>query len=321
MTTRSLFINEADQLRAGWRIAIYLCILVLIILPGLVIASTIANIAGQDNMWTVIASTLLMALAGAAACYLALRFIDKRPFSSMGLSPHPRALRELFWGLLMGFLMLTGATLTMWMLDMVTLESLSEVPEYYLVGFAANLTLYIIVGFNEEIWFRGYFYQTLSEGTSYLIAMILISLLFGVAHMGNPNAGDHPFGIVNIVLAGLLLSYAYVQTRSLWFPIGIHISWNFTQGYIWGLPVSGTSVFKPLVKATSHGPDWITGGTFGPEGGILCTIACMIALFVMWKFIRPTDEMIRSVEDARAIRPYRKMELQEHGIEPDSTSV
>jgi hypothetical protein len=251
---------------------------------------------------TVVVSTLV-SLAAAAVVF---RFIDKRRFSSLGLTLGSRSLVELGWGLLVGFLMLTAAVGGMWAMGYEDIR-MGDGSDHRLEGLLMNLILFVGVGFHEEVLFRGYLFQSLTEGIGKLPAVVLFSGLFGVVHMGNPNVS--PFGIANIVLAGVLLSLAYLRTRSLWLPIGIHIAWNFTQGYIWGLPVSGTTVARPLSISQETGPDWITGGTFGPEGGAMCTLVCLAACWIVWRFFRPSETMNRIVEEALKSEPFKPAEV------------
>lgn len=143
----------------------------------------------------------------------------------------------------------------------------------------------------------------MTEGTGKVVATVVFSLLFGLAHAWNPNVSV--FGLINVMLAGVLLSIAYLQTRALWLPIGIHIGWNFTQGYIWGLPVSGTTQIDPLTISQETGPDLLTGGTFGPEGGAACTIICLLACLAVWKIYQPAAESLAIIDEAQSTGPFR----------------
>jgi hypothetical protein len=130
--------------------------------------------------------------------------------------------------------------------------------------------------------FRGYIFQTLVEGTNRIIAIAIFSVFFGLVHLGNPNISV--FSVFNIILAGIFLSLAYLRTGTLWLCTALHLGWNFFQGSVYSLPVSG------LVKSNisiSHvaltGPEWLTGGAFGPEGGFVTTVVLIIGSIVVWK--------------------------------------
>jgi membrane protease YdiL (CAAX protease family) len=134
------------------------------------------------------------------------------------------------------------------------------------VGLAA--LQFLVAAFLEEIAFRGYMYQVLMQGITVIPATLVLALGFALAHGGNPNVTI--FALVNIGLASVWLSLAYLRTRSLWLPTALHFSWNFSQTTIFGFPTSGIRpVGSTLTLLDQSGPDWLTGGAFGPEGGLL----------------------------------------------------
>ena len=109
-------------------------------------------------------------------------------------------------------------------------------------------------------------------------------------------AGLFSIGAIPLSLAGVWLAIAYLRTRSLWFPLGLHWAWNWTQASVFGLPVSGIVRLAPapLLHAMNKGPDWLTGGAYGIEGGAACTVALLISTFVVWrtKLISSADATI-----------------------------
>jgi membrane protease YdiL (CAAX protease family) len=117
---------------------------------------------------------------------------------------------------------------------------------------------------------------------TFLPAALLSSAFFAAAHLGNPSVTV--FSLINVALAGVLFAFAYMKTRSLWLPFGIHYAWNFSQSTLYGLPTSGLlTPEKTLILASQEGPDWILGGSFGPEGGILATAALVIGIWYVLK--------------------------------------
>ena len=118
--------------------------------------------------------------------------------------------------------------------------------------------------------------------------MLLSSLAFGAAHLSNPNGSFLSFA--DTVLAGVWLSCAYLKTRSLWLPTSLHMAWNLSQGFIYGFPVSGIEFPHSLLQITSDGRTWITGGSYGPEGGAL-TICVLIpaTIYILYSMsVRPS---------------------------------
>ena len=149
----------------------------------------------------------------------------------------------------------------------------------YVLGF---VTLALISGVCEEVIFRGGIYRIMEDMFGSGIALGFSGLLFGLVHLGNPGATM--FAAVAIAIeAGILLGAAYAATRSLWFPIGIHIGWNFAEGGIFGASVSGLPGGHGLLNFPLHGPDWLTGGAFGPEASVIPMVICTLAgiYFVM----------------------------------------
>jgi hypothetical protein len=152
----------------------------------------------------------------------------------------------------------------------------------------------------EELLFRGYAFQSLIQGLTFLPATLMMAVVFGLAHLQNPHVTA--FSLSNVVLAGILFSFAYMKTRSLWLPFGIHFAWNFSQTTLFGLPTSGMlDDSHALFNAAQSGPAWIGGGEFGPEGGGLATIALLICLWYILKagFLKPPEGIVTldSIED------------------------
>jgi len=138
--------------------------------------------------------------------------------------------------------------------------------------------------FLEELSFRGYPFQRLVEAIRPIGAIIVLSILFGAVHLQNPNAsGIRSLGFFNTILVGVLFAYAYLRTRTLWLPIGMHFSWNFFLGVVYGLPVSGLRDFSIVVRSTAHGSHILTGGAYGLEASLPGTLVLLLGfLLVAW---------------------------------------
>ncbi|HEY4643815.1 MAG TPA: type II CAAX endopeptidase family protein, partial [Bacteroidota bacterium] len=267
-----VFFNEFDNLRAGWRIAIFL--VVVSILYSLL--SLLLQNLGDFSQLEVVA---LYYGCVALGTFAILHFIDKRPFRAVGLSIHQRTLVEVVQGASLGFLLVSAVFAVQYLLGFVeiTATNVSLNSGAQLIG--ASLLFFSVAAFGEEMMFRGYVFQTLIEGTSPRTAIIVMSIFFAGAHVTNPNVGSLSLAssilaALNVILAGVWFSLAYLKTKSLWFPAALHISWNFSEGFLYSFPVSGfTYGDRTLFSLTRTGPSWLTGGPFGPEGGILVTIA------------------------------------------------
>lgn len=153
---------------------------------------------------------------------------------------------------------------------------------YRVAGFLPNWAhvLYLLGGFFfvalvEETAMRGVLFRMTEDALGSWIALVINSLVFGLLHLGNPNATVIAT-LAIAVEAGLLLTAAFMLTRSLWLAIGLHWGWNFVQGPLLGAPVSGGKGWS-LVNATFTGPAWATGGAFGPEAGLICLVIATAA--------------------------------------------
>jgi hypothetical protein len=137
---------------------------------------------------------------------------------------------------------------------------------------APLLVLGLVPGITEEIIARGILFRVVEDGLGSWAALAISALLFGFGHAANPNATLWS-SVAIAIEAGILLGMAYAWTRSLWFVIGLHAAWNFTQGAILGIPVSGIDV-KGLVDSQERGNAWISGGAFGAEGSLVTVVLC-----------------------------------------------
>jgi len=137
---------------------------------------------------------------------------------------------------------------------------------------ASGLLLHVLVGVFEETLFRGILFRFLEEGFGSWIALTVTALFFGFSHLSNPHATV--WGAIAIALeAGVSIGAVYMATRSLWFAMGLHTAWNFLQGTVFGVAVSGNgaptdSLFQPLIQ----GNQWLTGGAFGIEASVITVV-------------------------------------------------
>ncbi|HYJ45179.1 MAG TPA: CPBP family intramembrane glutamic endopeptidase, partial [Pyrinomonadaceae bacterium] len=160
----------------------------------------------------------------------------------------------------------------------------------------ASVPVFILAAAAEEAIFRGYPLQTMARSGLAWVAIIITSVIFSSGHLDNPNVVPG-FTFINTAIAGVWLALAYLKTRNLWFPLGIHWAWNWTMAAVLGLPVSGITRITPdpLMRASDLGPAWITGGTYGIEGGAACTLALLISTVFIWRtrLVSPDAEMLR----------------------------
>lgn len=213
--------------------------------------------------------------------YVCGRFLDRRPFSSFGL----KLTREWWLDCLFGFAL--GGVLMGGVFAAELAAGWSTVTGTFEGGWGSPFLLlappvvFVCAGFWEELLYRGYALKNLSEGLNarplrargaVLLSWFLVSVAFGVGHLGNPGADA--LAVANIVAAGLMLGLPYVLTGDLAVPIGLHVGWNLFQNAVFGMPVSGIEPAGATVFSVDRtGPALATGGSFGPEGGMLGLLA------------------------------------------------
>jgi len=152
---------------------------------------------------------------------------------------------------------------------------------HILVRAGAVLFVLLVGALAEEMIFRGYPFQHLVEGIGAAGAIAVFAILFGAVHLANPGASL--WGLINTILIGVLLSIAYLRTRALWLPWGIHLGWNLTLGFLLGMPVSGLRIFNVVVRADVSGPKWATGGSYGVEASVTGAVIALVGTLIIWK--------------------------------------
>jgi membrane protease YdiL (CAAX protease family) len=285
MKPLSLFINpDSRVLRGGWRLAIFIA---LITLPG-AIGSLIVNSGTGSipqppsvNAGTIIFYFIMIGWT-IFVSWLCLRLIEQLPLGALGCFPHRNWGSHLLLGIVISGLMISSVVLIEGIGGMRL--GLNSMLSWSAMGneIAASLILFILAAAFEELQFRGYPLQTLLRSLPTLVPVVLFATLFGLAHLANPN--HTKLATINTALAGIWLGVAYLKTRSLWFPTALHFSWNWTMGAIYGLPVSGLRLpSQSLLVASDSGPEWLTGGSYGPEGGLAASIVLIIATLFIWQ--------------------------------------
>jgi hypothetical protein len=162
-------------------------------------------------------------------------------------------------GFSFGTLSLAGTTLTKFAL-------------LWAVGFA-------MVGIFEEFLFRGYAQFTLGNGIGFWPSAVVLSVLFGAVHLGNPGEGW--VGALSVMLFGIFASFSLVRTGNLWFAIGFHAATDYAETFIYSVPDSGMLANVHLLNSNLHGPRWLTGGTIGPEGSVIDFALLLAGFFVV----------------------------------------
>ena len=284
---KKIFKNRFGHVRAGWRMLIYVILSIALIMPTMKFLMTMNPEQTIISRWKLIGDLIMITITCLTA-YIVLRWVDKRPFGLLGISFTPGWFRELKIGLIMGFGIMTLLFLIFWITG-INEVSVGAMNFDVLKSLLGMMVLFFFAAIIEEIITRGYLLQSLAEGSRQWIAMGVFSSLFTLAHVVNPNWSLA--GAINIFLAGILFSVAYFKTRSLWIPNGLHMAWNWTQGSLWGMNVSGFVIPDTFMVSKPVGPEWLSGGEFGAEGSYIAVIALSALIWYIWQaeWIKPTE--------------------------------
>ncbi|HKE58545.1 MAG TPA: type II CAAX endopeptidase family protein [Pyrinomonadaceae bacterium] len=312
MDLRTPFINEFGRLRSGWRLIIYVVLFVTLNF----LAATVVRIAyaiAFNRLPTIPHAEYLsdftfrcvLLVLALISGYVCTRFLEGLPWRSLGLTLHRGWFRDLLVGSIIGILTLAVA---------VAIGAAAGSLSFTLISSAllpaagktlvTSAILFVVAALAEEAAFRGYPLQTMARAKLAWLGLLLTSLPFAAAHLTNPNVVPTAT-FANTALAGIWLGVAYLRTRSLWFPLGVHWSWNWALGSVCGLPVSGITLFShTLFTGKDLGPAWLTGGSYGIEGGVACTIALILSTVFIWRtrWLSATPELLQLTSEENPVR-------------------
>ena len=234
-----------------------------------------------------LALTVIVALpAVTLSVWIARRGLDRRSFTSLGLSLKTPAARDMLVGFLIPAPLFALIFIIQWGLGWLTIEGWGWAAGSFtltMLGVLLGLVGFFAVGFYEELLFRGYYLQNLRDGTGLSIALFLSSAIFALAHLGNFSSSIA--SSIGIFAAAFFLAYGWIRTGALWLPIGLHIGWNFFQGPIFGFAVSGTPTPSIVVQSV-EGPELLTGGGFGPVAGLIVLPLMALGSLFIWLYTR-----------------------------------
>jgi|SRR5579863_5069163 len=269
-----------NGIRAGWRVLIFLAIVVALI--ALVNSSIflVRYLLGHRGpvrlaLSSSLTPTSVLLSDGAIFVFTALAAlimarIEHRKWGEYGL-PAKSAFGGDFWtGVVIGFSAISATLLAIFSLHGFHLTGLAVHGTTILTATATWAGAFIVVGLGEEFAFRGYLQYTLTTGMGYWPSAILLSALFGLAHAFNP--GENKPGLLSVVCFGLLFCLFLRRTGNLWWAVGFHTGWDWGQTFFYGVADSGFVPYHNLFNSVFNGPAWLTGGSVGPEASIFTPI-------------------------------------------------
>ena len=303
-----IFKNKYGEIRSGWALAIvlasyYLLQIIVGILVGVaglavfLISGAGAGEAGDtlrgyedfmSSVWMGNAMYYAVTSLTIVLVLLLFRLLYKRGPARMGLH-RENWLSQLLVGCLFGIVSISVVVVLMLLTrtaSIMAVDPARAMDPGFIAGICGGLVLFILVGFEEEILVRGYMMTAMKTTRIKWLILLLPALIFALMHGMNANVSL--IGLGNILFVGILLACMFMRTGRLWVPIGFHITWNFFQGNVFGIAVSGMET-PAFLQTVFTGPDWVTGGAFGAEGGILCTVVILVSL-VGVRFLRKRPE-------------------------------
>jgi len=276
-----------DGLRPGWGFAIYVA--TFYILQKVVVDLAWARDLGARGLWSMMleeTGDLLVAVIPAVI----LSRVERRPWSAYGLRLD-KAFGQLFWiGTVWGFAGISLLMFALYGLHAFTFGSIA-LHGAHLVRFAAFwAALFLLVGLFEEFLLRGYTQFTLTRGIGFWPAAIVLSSMFGLIHL--KNDGEQWRGLLAAAFIGLFFCLTLRRTGNLWFAVGFHAAWDWGETFFYSVPDSGMVAPGHLLRSSLYGPDWVSGGSVGPEGSVLC----LVVVALLWiEFSRMHPEVKFSI--------------------------
>ena len=334
---RFIFMNDESELRSGWRVLAFFFFFFVSasLLTGLTRAfatlfpslrflksepSDSAALTGAALIYLFVINliNLTSAMIASAVC---ARLLERRSLGSVGFKRHRLWFRDFSLGSALGAASLAIAVGIATIVKATSFNVQTSSLAQLVSGFLIVLFFFLIAGAAEELIFRGFPFQALVHNLGGVPALAITALIFGLAHLANPGASA--FSTINTMLAGVWLGLAYLMTRSLWLTTALHYSWNFAMVFIFGLPVSGFTMLTQFgwLRGSEGSPTWVSGGSYGPEGGIAATVALILSTLTIWKsgMFTTSEEMLAAIKHRKPEPPFVRV-TPEHPERSNSES-
>jgi uncharacterized protein len=288
----SLGHDSQGRLRPGWRFLLGVVVAEVAKFIAIGVAGPLSHGSARLLEALYRPLTMVLLLGGYALLLMSADQVHERWPAAMGLGRFPGWIRQARLGMALGAALIVAAVA--WIVIFGELATVRLSLNYHTLALAL-LELFVLAtaAMGEELMFRGYPFQRLVETTGPVFAVILMSLLFGFVHRGNPHASK--LALFNTCAIGALLCVARLRTGALWMPWGIHFAWNTALGLVFGLPVSGMTDFAVIVRTRATGPPWVTGGAYGIEGSVVGTIVILLGFIPVILLTRGRTSAVEQV--------------------------
>jgi uncharacterized protein len=277
---RILFLGP-DGLRAGWGLAFYL--LMFFLLQRVAVDLAWMRDLGESGLWNMMLEEFGNLISAVIPAVI-LAWIEKRPFNFYGL-PGKQAFGRNFWiGIFWGCAGISALMLSLYGIHVFRFGHVL-LHGVRLARFAVFwVAMFLLVGFFEEFWLRGYTQFTLARGIGFWPAALALSCAFGLIHLR--NGGEQWRGLLAAAAIGFFLCLTLRRTGTLWFAVGFHAAWDWGETFFYSVPDSGNIWPGHLFSSSLRGADWLGGGTVGPEGSVVCLIV-ILALWIAFDRLYP----------------------------------
>jgi membrane protease YdiL (CAAX protease family) len=284
---KNIFVGSKG-LRAGWGVSTFLMVFSAVAFGLVMVLHLFLHKKPDTDTLTPISTMIIEGIQAAVVLVATLitAALERRSLVALGFGLK-NAVPRLVQGLLVGVVAMVGLIGLLYVCGAIKIGSLAlhgaDVWRYgaeWGVGF-------LLVGVSEELMFRGYLQQTLARGLNYRWAALIMGVLFLGAHV--PNTGESPVGLAIVFAAGLVLSYSVWRTGAMWWGIGFHGAWDWMQSFTFGVADSGHPAMDALMISKAAGPDWLSGGSTGPEGSVLCLGVLIVVALIIHVTVRKPD--------------------------------
>ena len=268
-----------------WRIVAFyaICIVTLVVLQSLAEAMAGPRNGSPQNVlvqWMSLGSVI-------AATWIMLRGVDKLPWREVALDRAAASPPVLIKGAALGGLTIGAASLLLLSTHMLRIDATAPGSWWWEAGHSTILLL--PAAFFEELFIRGYVFALVRRSAGWKTALIVTSIVFGLLHMANPGADSE--SILAVIVAGFFLGAVFLATRSLYAAGAAHFAWNWVMAAGLHTPVSGIAILAPDYRIVDAGPDWLTGGAWGPEGGLAAAISMFAAVvYIYARYLRRMEQ-------------------------------
>lgn len=274
---RTLFFGP-DGLRAGWGLVLYLLQLLILLRLTNWLVIDLVQFWPRTSPRIIELIAELASLVAAVVPALVMMRIEKRPWNCYGLPVRRSLGRRFFVGAAWGICSITVLIVALYGMRDFSFGRLA-LHGFRIAKYAAYWSvMFLLVGLFEEFCLRGYTQFTLTRGIGFWPAALALSAAFGLFHLG--NEGEHWTGLLAAAWIGLFFCLTLRRTGSLWFAVGFHAAWDWGETFFYSVPDSGLVAPGHLLSSSLHGSPWLTGGTVGPEGSVLCFVVIALTWIV-----------------------------------------